>query len=400
MKALYFDCFSGISGDMALGALMDLGLEEKYLQDELAKLHLDGYDIHIEKITKNRIAGTDIRVVLREGHGEHAAEQHAGHERNLDDIEKLIASSDLTAGVKDFSLRVFREIAAAEARVHHVPLREIHFHEVGAVDSIVDIVGTGIAVEKLGIRKVYSSPVHDGHGFIKCRHGELPVPVPAVMEMLTGSNIPYVCDDINTELVTPTGIGLLKCLSPAFGLMPAMKIDRIGYGFGKRETGRFNALRVVAGELTNAAEPAEEIVELQTNIDDMNPEILGFAVEKLFQAGALDVYTAPVFMKKNRPAVLLTVLADPRNEESLKDILFAETSTLGIRRTLTKRYCMEREIVAVPTPYGEIKVKVATTGALKKFAPEYEDCRSAAQTHGVPLQAVYHAAREAARHLK
>ncbi len=397
MKALYFDCFSGISGDMTLGALLDLGLDEKLFRSELAGLNLGGYDIVIEKVKKNRIVGTDIKVILHDEQSKH----HTGHhgERNLADIEKLIEASALAKSVKEFSLKVFREIAEAEAKVHNAPIHEIHFHEVGAIDSIVDIVGAGIALEMLGIHHVYASPVHDGHGFITCRHGVLPVPVPAVMEILTKSNIPYVCDDVNTELVTPTGIGLLKCLSPGFGLMPAMKIDRIGYGFGKRETGRFNALRVVAGDLYETAASTEEIAELETNIDDMNPEILGYVMEKLFQEGALDVYTASIYMKKNRPAVMLTVLAELQNEEKIKNILFTETSTLGIRRTMKQRYCMAREIMAVNTPYGEIRVKVATLGDLKKVAPEYEDCKKAAQTHGVSLLRIYNAVNEAAKHL-
>jgi len=398
LKALYFDCFSGISGDMTLGALLDLGLDENRFRNELAGLNLGGYDIAIEKVNKHRIVGTDIRVILHEEQGDH----RGGHdgERNLADIEKLIESSALNKSVKDFSVKVFREIAEAEARVHNAALHEIHFHEVGAVDSIVDIVGVGIALDMLDVHKICSSPVHDGHGFISCRHGVLPVPVPAVMEILTKSNIPYMCDDVNTELVTPTGIGLLKCLAPEFGLMPLMKIDRVGYGFGKRETGRFNALRIVAGELYDAAASIEEITELETNIDDMNPEILGYVIEKLFQEGALDVFSTPVYMKKNRPAVMLTVLTDPSNEEKIKNILFAETSTLGIRRTLKQRCCMDREIITVNTPYGEIRVKAATMGKLKKAAPEYEDCKKAAHAHGVSLMNVYNAVYEAARHLK
>ena len=399
MKALYFDCFSGISGDMTLGALIDLGLDENLFRNDLSKLNLGGYDILIKKMTKNGIVGTDVKVVLHEKQ-DHAHHGHASGERNLAGIEKLISASDLPSTVKDFSLNVFREIAGAEARVHNKAIDDIHFHEIGAVDSIVDIVGVGIALGMLGIRKVFSSPVHDGHGFITCRHGLLPVPVPAVMEILTRSNIPYQCDDVNTELVTPTGIGLLKCLSPVFGTMPAMTIDRIGYGFGKRETGRFNALRIITGEVHEKALPTEEIVELETNIDDMNPEILGFAIEKLFQNGALDVYATPIYMKKNRPAVMLTVLAGLENEESLRNILFTETSTLGIRRTLKQRYCLAREIVTVDTSYGPMRVKVAKSGDTKKAAPEYEDCKKAAEKHGVALLTIYNAVNEAAKHLK
>jgi len=312
-------------------------------------------------------------------------------------METLIDSSDLNLQVKKFSKKVFREIAGAEAKVHGKDINEVHFHEVGAVDSIVDIVGVGICMEILGINRVYSSPVHDGHGFIECRHGVLPVPVPAVMEMLTGSGIPYVCDDVNTELVTPTGLGLMKCLASNYGYMPGMLIDRVGYGFGKRETGRFNALRVVAGTLSDQDAANEEIIELETNIDDMNPEIIGFTIEQLLQNGALDVYSTPIYMKKNRPAVKLTVLVGSDNEAVIKHILFSETSTLGIRRTLKQRFCMERKIVTVNTAYGDIRVKVATNGDIKKFSPEYEDCRSAAQKHGVPLTKIYAIVNELAK---
>ena len=392
MKALYFDCFSGVSGDMTLGALIDLGIDHGLFQSELHRLNLEGCDLVIRKITKNGIIGTDIEVILHND-----SERHHHAERNLSSIETLIDSSNLSLKVKEFSQKVFREIARAEAKVHHRDISDVHFHEVGAVDSIIDIVGVGICMEILGIDNVYSSPIHDGHGFIECRHGVLPVPVPAVMEMLTGSGIPYVCDDVNTELVTPTGLGLIKCLASTYGCMPGMLIDKVGYGFGKRETGRFNALRVVAGTLCAGDASSEEIVELETNIDDMNPEIIGFTIEQLFQNGALDVYSTPVYMKKNRPAVKLTVLVGSEDEEKIKHVLFSETSTLGIRRTLKQRFCMERKIVTVNTPYGDIRVKIATIGDVKKLSPEYEDCRSAAQKHGVPLSKIYNVVNESAK---
>ncbi len=424
MKALFFDCFSGISGDMTLGALLDLGLDPERFKSELHKLGLSGYDLDIRKTTQNSICGTDVNVAVHDAsgqplkryeahehgnahsrhhahaeHGEHPSEEHHHDARNLQSIEALIGHSDLNYKVKECATKVFREIARAEAKVHGKDIRDIHFHEVGAVDSIVDIVGSAICLDMLDIDAVYCSPIHDGQGFITCRHGVLPVPVPAVMEMLAGSGIPYVCDDVATELVTPTGMGLIKCLASQWGAMPAMSIDRVGYGFGKRETGRFNALRIVAGTLLDAKDAVQEIVELETNIDDMNPEVIGFAIEKLFQQGALDVYTTPIYMKKSRPAVKLTVLAECSDEERLTRILFTETSTLGIRKTVKQRFCMARETVTVETPYGDMRVKVATAGDVKKFAPEYEDCKSAAEKHGAPLSAVYDAVREAASRL-
>jgi len=424
MKVLYFDCFSGISGDMVLGALMDLGVDEEAFRKELNKLNLSGYRIVIEKKVKNSISVTDVNVILDEdncnkenkddGHKHcedrdehHHHDHHHGHEhnhnhnhthnhtnnhghnaRNLMDIEQLIDSSDLSSDVKKFSKKVFREIALAEAKVHNKPVEEVHFHEVGAVDSIVDIVGAAICLHLLGIDRVYSSPLHDGKGFVECQHGRLPVPVPAVMEMLTNSNIPYIVEDINTELVTPTGIGIIKCLAHGFGNMPEMLIEKVGYGAGKRDIGRLNALRCVMGTI-NEDDNRDKVVVLNTNIDDMNPEILGFVMDRLFEAGALDVYYTPVYMKKNRPAVELTVLCAEDKEQIIVDIILKETTTLGIRKTFAERYKMNREIVKVSTRYGEVRVKVSKFGEFKKFAPEYEDCKEIALNKEVPLWKVY-----------
>ncbi|MCX7710103.1 MAG: nickel pincer cofactor biosynthesis protein LarC [Clostridia bacterium] len=434
MKVLYFDCFSGISGDMTLGALIDLGIDKELVKSELDKLNLAGYDIVIDKKIVNGITGTDVHVILHQDldqlkseqhrhehedhddhhhhHGHHHHEhpdhehqnhrhhhQHDHHARNLMDIEALIDASDLKQSVKNFSKQVFREIAKAEAKVHHKAIHEVHFHEVGAVDSIVDIVGTAICLEILGVEKVYSSPLHDGKGFIKCQHGIIPVPVPAVMEMLSDSKIPLITEEVNTELVTPTGMGIIKCLASEFGNMPAVTIDKVGYGMGKRNTGRFNALRVVMGSLMEDNDALEEITVLETNIDDMSPEILGFTMENLFEAGALDVFYTPIYMKKNRPAVMMTVLAKKTEEEKLIDIILRQTTSLGIRRSTKKRYCMNREIVKVKTEYGEVSIKIASRDGFKKFSPEYEDCREIAKKTGVELDKVYKAAYESAKGL-
>ncbi len=404
MKVLYFDCFSGISGDMVVGALMDLGVGEEAFKRELSKLKLSGYDFVVKKTVKNSITVTDFKVDLDEDiyakHNKdyvHKQHQHGhcehNHARNLKDIEELIDSSDLSNNVKQFSKKVFSEIAFAEAKVHNKTVEEVHFHEVGAVDSIVDIVGTAICIDLLKIDRVYSSPLHDGTGFIECQHGRLPVPVPAVMEMLTNSNIPYIVEDINTELVTPTGIGIIKCLAHSFGNMPKMLINKVGYGGGKRNTGRLNALRCIMGTM-NKIDDTDEIVVLSTNIDDMNPEILGFVMDKLFEAGALDVYYTPVYMKKNRPAVELTVLCDGDKEQIIVDIILKDTTTLGIRKTITQRYKMDRETVKVNTKYGEVRVKVSKYGEFKKYAPEYEDLREISLSKDVPLWKVYNAVYE------
>ncbi len=449
MKVLYFDCFSGISGDMVIGALMDLGVEEEAFKRELSKLKLSGYDFIIKKTVKNSITVTDFKVVLDEeiyakhnkdyvhincedmdkqkehehfdnnssstnnyqhndhnhddddhhehGHGHEYKHHHVHgehhHDRNLKDIETLIDSSDLSNNVKQFSKKVFSEIAFAEAKVHNKTVEEVHFHEVGAVDSIVDIVGTAICLDLLKIDRIYSSPLHDGTGFIECQHGRLPVPVPAVMEMLTNSNIPYIVEDINTELVTPTGIGIIKCLAHSFGNMPKMLINKVGYGGGKRDTGRLNALRCIMGTM-NKIDNIDEIVVLSTNIDDMNPEILGFVMDKLFEAGALDVYYTPVYMKKNRPAVELTVLCEGDKEHIIVDIILKDTTTLGIRKNITQRYKMDRETVKVNTKYGEVRVKVSKYGEFEKYAPEYEDLRKISLSKDVPLWKVYNAVYE------
>jgi uncharacterized protein (TIGR00299 family) protein len=239
VKVLYFDCLSGISGDMTLGALLDLGIEEQLFRQELAKLSLAGYDLVIRKKEKNGIYGTDIDVVL--------TDEENQRERNLQDIELLINKSGIAQRAKDFTKKVFREIAAAEAKVHHQKISEVHFHEVGAIDSIVDIAGTAICLDLLGADMVYASKLYDGHGFIKCRHGIIPVPVPAVMELLSESGIPLVQTDIDTELITPTGMGIIKCLSSGFGTMPQISVCKVGYGMGKREYDGFGALRVIMG---------------------------------------------------------------------------------------------------------------------------------------------------------
>lgn len=384
MKILYFDCFSGISGDMALGALIDLGADAEDLKNELHKLKLSGYRLSIKKEVRHGISGTDVEVVTDKINNDY---EH--HGRRLKDIVGIIESSELSAFVKAFSIKVFNEIARAEAKVHGESIDDIHFHEVGAIDSIVDIAGVGICLDFLGIDKVMASPLHEGQGFIECSHGILPVPVPAVMEMLAGSGIPVIVDNIDTELITPTGLGIIKCLASDFKCMPPMSVERTGYGMGKRSTGKLNALRAILGTLSECKYTPETIVSLETNIDDMNPEILGYVTELLFENGALDVFHTPVYMKKNRPAFMLTVLSKPENEQALADIIFRESSTTGIRRTLLNRYIMNREIIRISTDFGQVDVKVSGFGTMKKYSPEYEDCKKIARAAGVPLREIY-----------
>lgn len=461
MKILYLDCFSGISGDMTLGALLDLGIDREVFLKELGKLNLPGFEIKIENKLQKGISGTDVDVILTdvpehlhehehphphtqtckctldgedvnepehlhepEHPHEHDHEHSHGHEhpyghehphghehshdhghshepgmRNIKDIEMIINWSDLDTGIKELSKRIFMEIAQAEARVHGKSIDEVHFHEVGAVDSIVDIVGTAICLKLLGIDAVYSSVLHDGSGFIQCAHGIIPVPVPAVMEMLSGSGIPLVQEDVGTELVTPTGMGIIKTIAKGFGTMPPMTVEKTGFGFGKRETGRLNALRAVIGNdgakraVVGADESQktiqDEIAVLETNIDNATPELLGYVSGLLMDRGALDAFYTPIYMKKNRPAWMLTVLAAKGTEDSLAELVLKETPTLGIRKRYETRYVMDRELVTVKTPIGEARVKLSSFGNIKKAAPEYEDCRKIALEKGLPLAGVY-----------
>jgi uncharacterized protein (TIGR00299 family) protein len=399
MKVLYFDCFSGISGDMTLGALLDLGIDKDEFLNELKKLNLSGYEIEINKANNYGITGMDVNVVINEEYnkmvnklGNHISGCNGAHThgRHLKDIEEIINNSNLKYSVKELSKKIFREIARVESKVHNKSINEIHFHEVGAVDSIVDIVGAAICFDLLKADKVISSPVHDGQGFIECEHGTMPVPVPAVMEMLKDSKIPFVCEDVSTELVTPTGLGILKCTASYYGNMPEMFIDKVGYGMGKRNIGKLNALRAVIGTLPDEDRLSREDVTLfETNIDDMTSEMMGFTMDKLIKAGALDVFCSPIYMKKNRPAYKLSVLSKKDTDEDIVKILFEETTTLGIRKIPNDRIIMDREVVSINTEYGNIRVKVGSRKGFKKFSPEYEDCKLAANEYNEPLWKVY-----------
>lgn len=399
MKALYLDCFSGISGDMLLGTLIDLGLEESYLTVELKKMNISGYTMHYSRKHTGAICGSDVDVVLE--HETHDAHHH--QHRNLSDCCEIINKSALSDWVKTMSIQVFEEVARAEAHVHGKPIDEVHFHEVGAIDSIIDIVGTFIGLEKLGIEKVYASSLHDGHGFITCAHGQMPVPVPAVAQMLASSErtIPYIQGDVTTELITPTGMAVVKTIVSSFGTMPVMDIKRIGYGTGKRDTGRMNALRGILGEQSqHKTETQDEVVLLEANIDNQTGEALGYAMNRLLCKGALDVFYTPIYMKKNRPAVKISVLARPEDEEKITEIIFLETTTLGVRVLHCPRYTMNREFIRLSTPYGQIHVKHAKRDVIEKWAPEFDDCAYLAEQNHVPLSAIYDAARQSIRHLE
>ncbi len=394
MRTLYFDCFAGISGDMTLGALVAAGADERELKERLALLDVPGYEVEFETVDRSGISAT--RAVVR-------LTREEKHHRHLSDIEKIIGGSRLNDSVKERALRIFGRLAEAEARVHNVPVNKIHFHEVGAVDAIVDVVGACIGFELLGVERFVSSPLHVGSGTVEMAHGRFPVPPPAVAELLRGA--PVYSTDVTGELVTPTGAAVVSTVCESFGAMPLMRVEATGYGAGTREYKNFpNVLRVMVGETDESAAVSpsdgkggdEELLIIETNVDDASPQVLGHVLELALACGALDCYLTPVQMKKNRPGVLVSILCRASEHEALTELLFEETPTLGVRSYSVARRALERESVPVETEFGTIAVKVARRGGKVLGAtPEFEDCRAAALAHGVPLRVVQEAAREA-----
>ena len=386
MKIAYFDCFSGISGDMILGALIDAGLDLKELDLELSKLKISGFKLKAEKTEKLGISGTKFIVDVTEHHVE----------RHLKDIIKIVDESNLSDDVKDLSKRIFKELATVEAKIHNRSTEEIHFHEVGGLDSIIDVIGSVAGIKKLGIDAVFSSKLHVGTGFVECQHGNLPVPAPATLELLKG--IPIYSRGIKTELVTPTGACILKNLSGSFEVMPEMKVKEIGYGAGTKDLEIPNLLRIYVGETDGGEYDKDEAILVETNLDNMNPELFDYASEMLLKQGALDVFMTPIFMKKTRPATMLSVLTPPNRLDRIISIIFSETTTLGVRIHRLERKKLIREVVPVKTRFGEIKVKVGKVGEqIKNIAPEYEECRKMAIKQNIPLKEVYDEARGAAQ---
>lgn len=383
MKVLYFDCFSGISGDMAVGALLDAGADEKVLLEGLKQLKTDGYRINIEKKLKNGISGTDFSVLLEDQHN------HEHVHRNMGDIERIINDSGLNERVRKLSIRMFRLVAEAEGRIHGKPAEEVHFHEVGAIDSIIDIVGTAICIDNLAADRIVFSSLPLSKGFVKCQHGVFPLPAPATLEILKG--VPVYFTDVNFELVTPTGAAIAKGLADEFGIAGELEAERIGYGIGKREYEIPNVLRVVL--FNTCGEKSDKVVEIETNIDDMTAEQMGSAVEKLFSEGALDVFFTPVFMKKNRPGTKLTVLCLPEKKDALVRMMLTHTSTFGVRISYMERSVLDRETAAIDTEFGIIRCKVGKLdGKILKYSPEYEDCKAASEKYGRPVADIYNEA--------
>jgi len=324
MKIAYFDCFAGASGDMVLGALLDAGLDAQTLRERLRGLKLPGWELDVRRIRKNDLAATAVTVVVHD----------EGHERTLGDIEALIGNSELDSAEKESALRIFRRLAEAEARVHGCSPAEVHFHEVGAVDAIVDVVGAVCGLKRLGVEAVYASPLPLGRGFARSAHGKLPLPAPAVVELLRG--VPVVGASTDGETVTPTGAAILTTLAKSFGPPPTMRLLAAGYGAGRRDADYPNALRVLLGETEETA-VAETILSIETNIDDMNPQLYEHVFGRLFAAGALDAWVAPVYMKKNRPGNVLSVLCQPAYDAAVSEVVFHETTTLGLRRQWIER---------------------------------------------------------------
>jgi uncharacterized protein (TIGR00299 family) protein len=385
MKTIYFDCFAGASGDMILGAMVAAGVNPDLLAQHLKLLNVDGFNVQFKHVTRAGLGATYAVVETA----------HEHKHRHLSDILKIIDNSALSAGVKKRASQIFTRLAEAEARVHNQPIEKIHFHEVGALDAIVDVIGAAICFELLGIERFISSPVHVGSGFVQMEHGQFPVPPPAVAELLKG--VPFYSTEIKGELLTPTGAAIITTVSEGYGPMPSMESSTVAYGAGTREYDNFpNVLRVFVGETLGDEPRVERLLMIETNIDDLSPQVLGHVMDQAFDLGALDCYFTPVQMKKNRPGILLSILCEHRLKNQLMQLLFIETTTLGIRTYEVERRALERTTVPVETPYGPIDVKVARlNGQVVNEMPEFEQCRRAAKESGVPLKRVEEAVRVA-----
>ncbi len=385
LRVAYFDCYSGISGDMILGALFDLGVDPGIIRKALKTLDLKGYKLKTSQVKRGLIAGTKVQVSLTKSrHSHHPA-------RKYSDIKKLIADSDLSATAKKSSQEIFKRIAQVEAAIHNT---KIHFHEIGAVDSIVDIVGGVVAIESLKLDKIYSSPLNVGEGFVQCAHGYLPVPAPATLKLLQG--VPVFSSGVKKELTTPTGAAMIGFYADKFGSLPTMKIVGDGYGAGDHIISEMpNMLRVVLGEICK--EPDEELVLIETNIDDMNPEFYEGTMQSLFNAGALDVYLTPIIMKKSRPANKISVLSTETDRQIMSEILLHETSSFGVRYYPIGRTVLEREMKSVKTSWGPVKIKIGKfNGKVIQISPEYEECKRISYKKKIPVKQIYEEAHSQA----
>ena len=391
VKIAYFDCFSGASGDMIIGSLLDAGLDLEILKKGLAGLDFHGYRLTVEKVVRSSITATKFDVVMdEEEHDHHETAHH--HHRGLSEILNIINNGKIPEGVKIKSSEIFRKLGTVEAGIHGVPLEEVHFHELGAVDTIVDIVGTVLALETLKIKRIYSSPLVVGSGTVKTAHGILPVPAPATLQILADAGAPVVnappSENPPGELLTPTGAVLITSFAKGYK-QPNMKVEKTGYGAGNKQFATWpNVVRVWLGEETDSISD-DGLVLLETNIDDMNPQIYGYLMEKLFAEKAADVWFTPIQMKKNRPAIMLSVLAPSSLETKLTEIIMRETSTLGIRSRPVSRHMAQREIIEFDSSLGRAKAKIKRFGDdIVAVSPEYDDCRRLALEHNLPLHEV------------
>lgn len=447
MRIAYLECFSGISGDMFLGALVGAGVPPELLRETVAALGV-GAKLEISTVMRSGISATKVDVWVdgekdmpREeywakhdvehahshahthshdhehahshehshgeqsrvdapstvAHSEHSPHKHEHAHRGLTEIRKIISGAAISKSAKKTAIRIFEALGAAEAKIHNVPIESIHFHEVGAVDAIVDIVCAAVGAEALAVEEMVCSPLNVGGGSVKCAHGTFPVPAPATVELL--KDAPAYSSGVQAELVTPTGAAIVATLANRFGAFPEMKIEKSAYGAGSRDfPGHPNVLRIVIGEALSsrtAKTTSETISVLEANLDDLNPQVFGYVMDRLLDEGALDVFGVPVQMKKNRPGTLLTVLCKPQDTEKLMQVLFAETTTLGVRRREESRQTLARRWENVRTEWGEVRIKIASmNGTVTNYAPEYEDCRRIAAEHHVPLKTVM---QEAAR---
>lgn len=387
MSIAYFDCFSGISGDMVLGALIDAGLSPRTLRSQLKSLPLSGYSIKVRAETRGGILGRRVIVTAR---------KKSQRPRSYVYIKELIQNSALEEKAKGIALKIFRRLAEVEARIHGQNIERVHFHEIGATDSIVDVVGAAIGVSSLGLTEIYSSIIPVGRGFVSCEHGTFPVPSPATLSLLKG--VPVHFTDIEHELVTPTGAAMITSISRGFGQFPPIRPKVIGYGAGERDiVERPNLLRIIIGEKEKDL-LTEEVDVLESNIDDMNPVFHGYMMERLFECGALDVSLVPIHMKKNRPGILLKVMSRPHDREKIVDLLFKESTTLGVRCYQAGRLVLKRRLKKIRTPHGYVRVKIARVPEGEpRLVPEYEDCRRIAKKHGVPLRDIYQEVIDIAR---
>lgn len=380
MKILYYDCFSGISGDMNLGAMIDLGVDESFLRKELKKINIDGWELEVSKDQRHGINGTKVRV--KQTRHEHA-------HRHLSHIVKIIDDSALDSVTKELSKNIFMKIAVAEAKVHDIPVEKVHFHEVGAIDSIIDIIGAAICFNALKVDKVYSSALELGGGMVKCAHGILPVPAPATAEIVR--DIPVRVGGTDFEATTPTGAAIVTTLASSFGDSLPMKIEKCGYGVGHKDHPDIpNLLRVVLGSTDEISSSGHEAILIECNIDDMNPEFFEYITEKLFYTGAADVFLSNIMMKKGRPGIILNVICEKEISEQIKEVLFTESTTLGIRTFPFMKDTLARKFESIQTEYGPITVKRSFyKGKEVSCKPEFEDCRRIAAERGIPVKEIY-----------